>query len=861
MKKRIIAILLTLSMVFTMLSFSGCQREEEPADKAGYTTHGEWITMLAEGFGFDTYYTDEPYYSDVSKENPLFPAVQSLAEWGILSVYSKDTLEADKLVIYDEAASTAAIAAGFRADGNGEYSIEDSIDYAVKHGIVSEGGSKYLTPEECAAIVQKAYSVYLNDPGEETAMVVSNEKAVDLSGVSPNEVSVESNTVTISSGIIEQGNHGEITAIIPNGSGTAEISIGDTFIAPATPEYPWGIAYKVSNIQSADGAVIFTTAPPTLEDLYDELNLHTSLSADLDNIVWADGVSASPATKEMAAGEDITIGLMSFSGEAPTVKNMGSSSASYSNSWSVTIGNGYPEKAWGITSGVFGDSKFAKMLENSNFVYEGIPGIEDFNGSTDSWTKELDTKDKFSHGYKITGKLSVNALTVTADIQYKKGQIFNIEFDTPIPKSASLAVSSDITAELGIEGNLSGRLKIATIPIPLPAPGLAVSVDLYLYTDASGSLQVEAGFGYLTKIEWRDGDKIRKVQENSADIGMEAAMEVDFGADLSASLDAFGLEIIDIGAKAGGNLTANASISGECNEIIENGSRVQKYQEKMNLQADLYAPIITLYLGGDDTLLGKIGISGNWDIVSKENGAKRFPLISQEWVFWEDTVALNENGEPIIGESTDTSSGDTPSVNVEGVNLSHTYATRFEEVNAVTYPSFSFDYPDGWKITVEDVQQTGETVEVSNDRGVTVKYSMLSLPESEINRGNTNTAHEVNITKTADSSFIPGWVQNTDHSSLGSFMVAKIQWVSVFDYQAGDMRPLEDGETEYAVLPETSPYYNNENPAWLYGVDETSLAFWYSSGISFIAHAPTGKFTEQEEKEVIAILSSFRTTY
>lgn len=847
MRRRFLSVLLAFSIIVMSVFLNGCQWGQEPADKAGYVTRGEWITMLAEKFNLNQYSADDPYYSDITSENPLFPYVQSLAEWDVLSVYSKDTLNPDKLVTYDEVASTAAIAAGFRANENGEYSVKESINYAVTHAIVNEEKSNYLTHEECSAIAQKAYNVYLNDPGEEKAVAVPNKDTVDLSGISPNEISVEGNEVTVRSGKVERSSDGTVTAVINSGNGSVEISAGDTFIAPASPEYPWGIAYKVTDIQESNGAILFTTESPTLEDLYEELDIHTSLPADLGGIVWDDGVSVSPAAGAMAADSGYEIGLMSFQAEKPKAEKMGNSGVSYSNSWTVSISEGNYEKTWENASGVFGDSEDAKRFENSNFVYDGTPSIEDFHDSTDSWTRELDAKNKFSSGYKITGKLSINTLAVTADIQYKKGQVFDIEFDTPIPKLVSLAVSSDIAAELDMEGTLSGRLKIGTIPIPLPAPGLAVSVDLYLYTDASGTLQVEASFAHIAKIEWRDGDKLRKVQESDADISTEAALDVDFGADLSASLDAFGFEIIDAGVKAGGNLTASASISGECQETKEDGEKVRKYQEKLSLNADLYTPIITLYLGGEDTLLAKVGISGSWDIVTKENGAKKISLLDREWVFWEDTVMLDENGEPV------------PSWN--GIKLNHTYFTRFGKITDSPELTFAFDYPDGWEITEETVSQTNETVELSNSRGATVKYSLYSgITDDVINGGYTYgsqaSMREVEITKAADSSFIPGNIQDTDYSDLGQFAVTEVRTLSVYDYAAGDMRPVESNSVQYAVLPEKS--YSDGSMSWLQGLDEAALAFYYGGGVSLIAHTPEGQFTEQEEKEAIAILSSFR---
>lgn len=39
-----------------------------------------------------------------------------------------------------------------------------------------------------------------------------------------------------------------------------------------------------------------------------------------------------------------------------------------------------------------------------------------------------------------------------------------------------------------------------------------------------------------------------------------------------------------------------------------------------------------------------------------------------------------------------------------------------------------------------------------------------------------------------------------------------------------------------------------------------TFSFWYSGHISLIASSESGKFSDKEEKEVVSILSSFRTT-
>lgn len=189
---------------------------------------------------------------------------------------------------------------------------------------------------------------------------------------------------------------------------------------------------------------------------------------------------------------------------------------------------------------------------------------------------------------------------------------------------------------------------------------------------------------------------------------------------------------------------------------------------------------------------------------------------------------------------------------ISAEELSNTYTTRFSDVNQITAPTFTFSYPDGWSIESETVDPTSEEVILSNPSGVTVTYwnfggmRDLTGPTREIN--------EVTVEQVADASFIPGTIQATDYSDLGRFMVAKIEIIGQYDtYSGGDYTPVENGSVRYALLPKDQAGETQECIIPLL----PTFSFWYGGHISMIANSPSGEFTEQEEKEIVAILSSF----
>ena len=213
-------------------------------------------------------------------------------------------------------------------------------------------------------------------------------------------------------------------------------------------------------------------------------------------------------------------------------------------------------------------------------------------------------------------------------------------------------------------------------------------------------------------------------------------------------------------------------------------------------------------------------------------------------------------------ESSQGSNANQSTSNIEGIvsntdvkadsdNITQTYTTHFGEANAITYPSFSFDYPDNWMISQEEVTQTILT----NERGVTVQFSYIGgVAEGNLGVGSATDMLRVEVSKAADSSFLPGYVQATDHTDLGTFMVAKLKVTGHLDMKSDTDFENVDGAISYAVLPESS-IGTEDN---VRGPFESEFSFWYSGYVSLIASSPDGQFTETEEQQVIKILSSFR---
>lgn len=195
----------------------------------------------------------------------------------------------------------------------------------------------------------------------------------------------------------------------------------------------------------------------------------------------------------------------------------------------------------------------------------------------------------------------------------------------------------------------------------------------------------------------------------------------------------------------------------------------------------------------------------------------------------------------------------------EPIKLSKTYTTKFGKINQITYPEFQFDYSDNWKIKMESVSENSakgevETVVLTNKNNVEIQYThIMESKDFNFNTGNVE-MNRVEISKSAASQFIPGYVQATNHKSLGTFMVAKLKTTGQLNMQTEKDYHDIDGSVKYAVLPEK----RNGKTEDIRGFNEGVFSFWYSGHIAFTASALDGKFNAEDEEEVIRILSTFR---
>lgn len=204
-----------------------------------------------------------------------------------------------------------------------------------------------------------------------------------------------------------------------------------------------------------------------------------------------------------------------------------------------------------------------------------------------------------------------------------------------------------------------------------------------------------------------------------------------------------------------------------------------------------------------------------------------------ETVESENMQANNSETADTINSITESADADI-SDEEEAIQQDNTYTTKLTEANGVLVPVFSFDYSDNWKISHENIGDEFESVEVVNENGALIRFTYMA---SSFSYGDPRYEVEVDISRIADSCFVPGYAQINDYSNLGSFAVVEVE---------------SDSQIYFAVKPESECGITSIGGNFMTG-------FWYDGLLEFMAEIPK-EITESDKQEIIDILSSFRVS-
>lgn len=388
-------------------------------------------------------------------------------------------------------------------------------------------------------------------------------------------------------------------------------------------------------------------------------------------------------------------------------------------------------------------------------------------------------------------------------------------------KCAEIVLDAHATFEGGVLTSASQekRILLCETPTPLGSGIVGVKIQLYLVISAEGTLTLKAEIPMNLCVRYEAGKGVRNMTpEISIDnpelkANANASLMLRFEPMLVLFttinvLDAEG----DIGASANARLTVRQNIQ-DCMDI------------------SVAFPVLKCSVGGDDdadTIIGKLGISGAWEIISAQNAK-----FQKDWHYemYADGTAQ------FVEECTYQEQNKVAEHGEQGnVELIHTYITEYGNVK------FAFDYPDNWTISrAESNEVFKEEVVLENNRGSIITYWEYNyFPLG--GRGHA-VMQSAEVEKAADV-------------LLDNFIVGKIQMTETIDMITGEEHAVErDGKGSYAVLiPDDIGVHDA-----MVGLSGWQEEFSFTYGSSYYRMEGTlSEWTQSEEQEVIDILSSLR---
>lgn len=464
---------------------------------------------------------------------------------------------------------------------------------------------------------------------------------------------------------------------------------------------------------------------------------------------------------------------------------------------------------------------------------------------TDNATEEsctLPIHEKVESGNEYSAEINVDKILIGGQIDYSARSGV---------KYAEVAVDSHCTFGGEVRAEKEKKIPLWKTPVPLGngVVGVDIQVNLVLSVDGSISFEVELPLEVSLYYEKDRGLKNRKHEISPESPTIEVNCEAGATLGLGPTLVLLGHNIVGAEADLGIEAAAESTLRSNSQICVD----ISVSFPIITVSAEVGDDIEKMIQKLDEDFEGSI----EWEIMSSENA------LFKKGLHYE---ILPDEQEQFVEECTYSETKSKEEDSKPNAEESNTYYTKYKEVMGDDSPVFCFDYSDDWNVSIEEINSTPmdfeifgdyveEVVELTNERGVTVTFMRIDGEIFEI-AGRGHLYSEYNVEKAADVDFVM-----KNESASADFVVARLTRVDELIMGVGSVSEGEE-DISYAVMQESIV----DDAVEEYGSLLSSGPLGYYEMISFndpapyvfFADAPDGQFTEEEEKEVIDILSSFR---
>ena len=269
--KRIIAILLSMIIIATsLLSLSGCTS----GDNSSYFTVGQWLMLIDEAFGMQSYNADEPYFDNIDKNNPYFEAVQIATEWDVID--KSESLNVDEWLKWDEALTTLVNVGNFLSVDS---SKKEKINYAIENfdpSIRKYWMNRNIRADKAVSLLSIAQKLWANKEFDHI---------IEKSKYKENVIDLSQGDSVINDYIID----GDVVAIPKNND--VNLKPGDIYVLPQNKDNHFVKANKVKDITTDDKYIYITNTDDELsmDDVAQDIFIEETFVPKAENAIIYDG--------------------------------------------------------------------------------------------------------------------------------------------------------------------------------------------------------------------------------------------------------------------------------------------------------------------------------------------------------------------------------------------------------------------------------------------------------------------------------------------------------------------------------------------------------------------------------------------
>lgn len=578
--KRFIALLLVITTLITsILGLSGCSSKQ-----TAQLSYGQWLTLVNDSFGMESYLSDEPYFTNIDESNPYYSTVQISKEWDIIS---GDYIDIEKELTWKDAIITLVNAGNFiSSDASEEEKIECGIEN-FDSSIRKYWMNRNIEADKAIVLLAKAQELWANKKiTERVEKIDYRDNVVDLSE-------------NKGSPIYNQQNN---TIILNENSDN--INVGDICIVPDENNKLEKRYIKVDSVEEIDGNKIITPSNDELklEDVYEELHIEETLKPTAENTIIYDGngnivpMSASVVPQSSTSTTPQIVTLAKTNNTSGNIVNCAS------NSHSFTVDD-YKVK---LSYNLDGELDLSVSVEMPNMLNEAIAKKgHSLRFSVGADISDLEVSHGFDWGCDWKGIIPVPTLDsaelkIDYTVKQKLGfKYFGEEKFIAAPRYSNgngkfltnfkrAIMKRDDGDVYGAE-TIASKKEIKICSLNIYSVGVAkICLDVVATVSVNGTIEITITESGSKGVEYKNGNlRFIKTNERSVDVQAKAKVEGTLGFGPALYVKGLDKRLVGVEVKVGVGASASlkAHLADEQMHLIEELNFNDMTPEQANLVA------------------------------------------------------------------------------------------------------------------------------------------------------------------------------------------------------------------------------------------------------------------------------------